>query len=160
MQTVTTIGLDIAKSVFQVVLPLAVRAQQAIPVVGFLGSDSADLYADRLRALRQGLKETGYIEGQNLAIEYRWAEGRNDRLQPLSMSSREPLRCQLLSLGANMRRREFLVVLGSAAIWPRAARAQQPAFDGHRPAVWRRLRPDLARAGRTSRSACRRARDQ
>jgi putative ABC transport system substrate-binding protein len=64
--------------------PLAVRAQQAIPVVGFLGSDSADLYADRLRALRQGLKETGYIEGQNLAIEYRWAEGRNDRLPALA----------------------------------------------------------------------------
>jgi putative ABC transport system substrate-binding protein len=62
--------------------PLTAHAQQqsALPIVGFLGSDSPDLYADRLRAMRQGLREAGYIEGQNVTIEYRWAEGRNDRL--------------------------------------------------------------------------------
>ena len=61
--------------------PLAARAQQrTLPVVGFLGGDSPDLYADLLRAFRQGLKETGYVEGQNLVIEYLWAEGHNDRL--------------------------------------------------------------------------------
>jgi putative ABC transport system substrate-binding protein len=63
----------------------AARAQQrTIPTVGVLGGDSPDQYADRLRAFRQGLKETGYVEGQNLAIEYRWAQGRNDELPALA----------------------------------------------------------------------------
>jgi putative ABC transport system substrate-binding protein len=65
--------------------PLAARAQQRVkPVVGFLGSASPDLYAIRLRAFHQGLKEAGYVEGQNLAIEYRWAEGQNNRLPLLA----------------------------------------------------------------------------
>ena len=55
-----------------------------MPVVGFVGSDTPDLYADRLRAFRLGLKATGFVEGQNVAIEYRWAEGRNDRLPALT----------------------------------------------------------------------------
>jgi len=65
--------------------PLAARAQRsAMPVVGFLGSDSPELYADRLRAFRQGLSETGYVEGRSLVVEYRWAEGHNDRLPALA----------------------------------------------------------------------------
>jgi ABC-type uncharacterized transport system substrate-binding protein len=65
-------------------LPIAARAQQSMPVVGFLGSDSPELYSDRLAALRRGLKEAGFVEGQNVAIEYRWADGQNERLQELA----------------------------------------------------------------------------
>lgn len=60
--------------------PVVARAQQtALPVIGFMGSESPDLYADRLRAFRQGLKETGFVEGQNVAVEFRWAQGQYDR---------------------------------------------------------------------------------
>jgi putative tryptophan/tyrosine transport system substrate-binding protein len=65
--------------------PLAAAAQQlARPVIGLLGSTTADWYVARLRAFREGLGETGYVEGRNVTIEYRWAENRNDRLAPLA----------------------------------------------------------------------------
>ncbi len=65
-------------------LPLMARAQSSLPVVGFLNSASSDSYESELAAFRQGLKETGFVESQNVTIEYRWAEGHYDQLAAMA----------------------------------------------------------------------------
>ena len=65
--------------------PLAARAQQpAMPIVGFLGTTTPDDFMDRVAAFREGLTESGYVEGRNVLVEYRWPEGHYDRLPSLA----------------------------------------------------------------------------
>jgi putative ABC transport system substrate-binding protein len=69
---------------FSPIWPMAAHTQARTPVIGFLNNQSPDTNADRLRAFRQGLKDTGYVEGENVTIEYRWAENQPDRMPMLA----------------------------------------------------------------------------
>ena len=69
--------------------PLVARAQQPLPVIGFLNGASQDAYAPYVAAFRDGLKENGFVEGHNVAVEYLWAEGHYDRL-PATRNGHQP----------------------------------------------------------------------
>ncbi len=89
--------------------PRVARAQPAaMPVIGFLRGSTAEGSELLVAALRQGLSETGYVEGQNVAIEYRWADGRPERLA---------------ALAAGLVRRQVSVIVGSASTGASAAKA-------------------------------------
>jgi putative tryptophan/tyrosine transport system substrate-binding protein len=64
--------------------PLGAYAKPSVPMIGLLGSESLDLWANRMPEFYQGLSETGYVDGKNVVLEYRWAEGHNDRLPALA----------------------------------------------------------------------------
>src|SRR5262245_35035570 len=89
--------------------PLAARAQQTMPMIGLLDIRSPEAMTDRLRAFRQGLKDAGFVEGENVAIEYRWAEGQYDRLP---------------ALAAELDRRKVAVIVASGGPAPALAAAK------------------------------------
>jgi putative ABC transport system substrate-binding protein len=86
--------------------PLAARAQQPLPVIGFLGAVSPTGFSDRLQAFHQGLRDTGYAEGANVAIEYRWADNQLDRLP---------------AMAADLVRRQVAVIVTSGGTVPTIA---------------------------------------
>ena len=107
--------------------PIAAGAQQAaMPVIGFLGAVSPTGFSDRLQAFHQGLKDTGYAEGANIAIEYRWAENQLDRLP---------------AMAADLVRRQV-------AALSRAAALSQPSLPRRRP-----LRSQLCSPSRRTQSS-------
>jgi putative tryptophan/tyrosine transport system substrate-binding protein len=91
--------------------PTALAQQPAMLVIGFLHSSSPEPNANRISAFRKGLAETGYVEGQNMAIEFRWAEGQNNRLPDLAA---DLVRRRVAVIATQCHRRKFPICGASA----------------------------------------------
>src|SRR5689334_14434693 len=100
--------------------PVLARAQQALPVVGVLNSESLNSYGARAESFRRGLKQVGFVEGQNVSVEYRWAESRYERIPALM--------ADLID-----RRVSVLVVNGPAAYAARVPKIPVVFFTGGDP---------------------------
>src|SRR5262245_64831106 len=109
--------------------PLAARAQQQVPVIGFLHTASLEAFRSQLAAFHQGLKYAGYVAGQNVAIEYRWAEDRLDRLPELAVDLVRQQVAVIAATGGN--------ISGlTAKAQPRLFRLSSPAAAIRSPLVW------------------------
>src|SRR5262245_66501624 len=83
--------------------PLAARAQQpAMPAIGFLNGASPDGYAERLRGFREGLKDEGFVEGENVSVEYRWAENQINRLPAMATELARRQVAVIVATGGNL----------------------------------------------------------
>ena len=117
---------------------VAARAQQTMPVIGFLNSTSPD--ADRVRAFLQGLNDIGYVEGENVAVEYRWAENRPDRLSPKCRPDRSDRGCPSC-MAAQAATRTIPIVFGVGECAARCTSARSWSSPWERagatsPAAW------------------------
>jgi hypothetical protein len=123
----------------------ALRAEKAMPVIGYLNSSAPGPSAPFVAAFHQGLSETGYVEGQNVAIEYRWAEGRYDRLPALAADLVDR-KVDVIATGGTLRHQP-------RKVRPRRSRLSLSVATTRSRTGWSRVSPDRAATLRASASS-------